>query len=147
MVTYDSLSNTLVVSDLRMTCYYQDAQPTVATPKTINVLGNEFTVLESAWNTTKDFNLGSTVTLLLTADGKVAGMAKPSAQTRSTAIGMVNDGKAVFFLPNGGTMELEGTVSNASAEGQLVIFSAGKSSFTTSSAAENRAPGPSTWIR
>ena len=39
-------------------------------------------------------------------------------------------------------MELEGTVSNASAEGQLVIFSAGKSSFTTSSAAENRAPGP-----
>lgn len=142
VVTYDSLSNTLVVSDLRMTCYYQDAQPTVATPKTINVLGNEFTVLESAWNTTKDFNLGSTVTLLLTADGKVAGMAKPGAQTRSTAIGMVNDGKAVIFLPNGGTMELEGTVSNASAEGQLVIFSAGKSSFTTSSAAENRAPGP-----
>ena len=82
------------------------------------------------------------VTLLLTADGKVAGMAKPSAQARSTAIGMVNDGKAVIFLPNGGTMELEGTVSNASAEGQLVIFSAGKSSFTTSSAAENRAPGP-----
>lgn len=142
VVTYDALSNTLIVSDLRMTCVYQNAAPNVNTPKTITVLGNEFPVLESAWNTTKDFKLGDTVALLLTADGKVAGMAATSAQIRSTAVGMVTSGGAEIYLPNGGTLELTGTVSNASnVEGQLVIVSAGKSAFTTGRLTESRAPG------
>ena len=142
VVTYDSLSNTLVVSDLRLSCIYQQAQPTVTTPKTITALGNEFTVLESAWDTTKDFTLGDTVTLLLTADGKVAGMAKPGADTRSNAIGMVEGGAAKVFLPNGGTMELKGTISNAEAvEGQLVIFALGRDTINTSRLNEGRVPG------
>ena len=142
VVTYDSLSNTLVVSDLRLTCIYEQAQPTVNTPKTITSLGNEFTVLESAWDTTKDSTLGDTVTLLLTADGKVAGMVKPTADTRSNAIGMVEGGAAKVFLPNGGTMELKGTISNASAvEGQLVIFALGRSTINTSQLNEGRVPG------
>ena len=142
VVTYDALSNTLIVSDLRITCYYEDAQPNVKTPKTINVLGNEFTVLESAWDTTKNFTLGDTVTLLLTADGKVAGMAAPSAQTRSTAIGMVDGGAAKVFLPTGGILELKGTVSNAAnVEGQLVIFSLSKGIISTSGLGGGRAPG------
>lgn len=142
VVTYDSLSNTLIVSDLRITCTYQDAKPTVNAPQTITSLGNEFTVLESAWNTTKDFTLGDTVSLLLTADGKVAGMAKAGADTRSTAIGVVEDGAAKVFLPNGGTLDLKGTVSSAtSVEGQLVIFSLGRSTVNTSRLSENGVPG------
>ena len=143
VVTYDQINNTLVVSDLRMTCVYQNAVPTVSAPETIDVLGNKFDVLQSAWDTTRNFRLGDTVTLLFTADGKVAGMAAPSAQTRSTAVGLVDGGSATVFLPNGGTLELTGTVSNASSlEGQLVIFSGGKSQITASRLSENRAPGP-----
>ena len=143
VVTYDELSNTLVVSDLRITCTYQDAKPTVNTPKTIVSLGNEFTVLESAWNTTKDFTLGDTVSLLLTADGKVAGMAKAGLDTRSTAVGIVENGTAKVFLPNGGTMDLKGTINSSvgDIDGQLVIFSMGSSALNVSRLSENRVPG------
>ena len=143
VVTYDSLSNTLVVSDLRITCTYQDAKPTVKTPKTITSLGNEFTVLESAWDTIGSFSLGSSVTLLLTADGKVAGMAKAGADTRSTAVGIVEDGAAKIFLPNGGTMDLKGTINSSvgNIDGQLVIFSMGSSALNVSRLSENRVPG------
>ena len=144
VVTYDEMSNTLIVSDLRITCVYQNAEPNVKTPKTITFLDNQVDVLESAWATTQDFTLGDTVSLLLTADGKVAGMAAPGAGTRSTAIGLVEGGSATVFLPNGGTWKLSGTVSNASnVDGQLVTFSANRSSLTTSRVADgNRAPGP-----
>ena len=144
VVTYDEMSNTLIVSDLRITCVYQNAEPNVNTPKTITFLGNELEVLESAWDSAQNFTLGESVSLLLTADGKVAGMAAPGADTRSTAVGMVEGGSASVFLPNGGTWKLSGTVSNAdNVDGQLVIFSASRSSLTTSRIADgNRAPGP-----
>ena len=144
VVTYDEMSNTLIVSDLRITCVYQNAEPNVNTPKTITFLDNKVEVLESAWNTTQNFTLGESVSLLLTADGKVAGMAAPGADTRSTAVGLVEGGSASVFLPNGGTWKLSGTVSNAdNVDGQLVIFSASRSSLTTSRIADgNRAPGP-----
>ena len=144
VVTYDEMSNTLIVSDLRITCVYQNAEPNVKTPKTITFLGNELEVLESAWDSAQNFTLGDTVSLLLTADGKVAGMAAPGADTRSTAVGLVEGGSASVFLPNGGTWKLSGTVSNAdNVDGQLVIFSASRSSLTTSRIADgNRAPGP-----
>lgn len=144
VVTYDEMSNTLIVSDLRITCVYQNAEPNVKTPKTITFLGNELEVLESAWDSAQNFTLGESVSLLLTADGKVAGMAAPGADTRSTAVGMVEGGSASVFLPNGGAMKLSGTISNAdSVEGQLVIFSANRSNLTTSRVADgNRAPGP-----
>ena len=126
VVTYDSLSNTLVVSDLRLTCIYEDAAPNAKAPTSIRVLGKDFEVLDSAWDSVDDFSLGDRVTLLLTADGKVAGMAQPGSQARSTAIGMVDGGKATVFLPNGGTLELSGTISNAdNLKDQLVTISSG----------------------
>ena len=84
MVTYDAMANTLIVSDLRLTCTYEDAAPNSKAPQTITVLGHTFPVLESAWNDTAKFSLGQQVTLLLTADGKVAGMAQASGQTNPT---------------------------------------------------------------
>lgn len=107
VVTYDAMTNTLIVSDLRLTCVYEDAAPNSKAPQTITALGYTFPVLESAWSDTEKFSLGQQVTLLLTADGKVAGMAEASGQTRSNAIGVVVDAKtAEMFLPNGGTIKL-----------------------------------------
>lgn len=126
VVTYDSMSNTLIVSDLRLTCIYENASPNSKAPTEIEVLGKSFEVLDSAWEMTGDYKVGDQVTLLLTADGKVAGMAAPSGKTRSTAIGMVDGGKATVFLPNGGTLELSGTISNAdNLKDQLVTISSG----------------------
>ena len=126
VVTYDSMSNTLIVSDLRLTCIYENASPNSKAPTEIEVLGHTFEVLDSAWEMTGDYKVGDQVTLLLTADGKVAGMAAPSGKTRSTAIGMVDSGKATVFLPNGGTLELSGTISNAdNLADQLVTISSG----------------------
>ena len=113
VVTYDSLNNTLIASDLRLTCLYEDASPNAKAPTSITVLGHTFEVLDSAWDTIRDFSLGNTVSLLLTADGKVAGMAKPGGKTRSTAVGLVTASGAQMFLPNGDTVELKGEVGNA----------------------------------
>lgn len=128
VVTYDSLSNTLVVSDLRLSCIYEDPAPNAKAPKTLTVLGHEFPVMESAWNYTKDFSAGNSVVLLLTADGKVAGVVTPTAQLRSTAVGIVTGAAAVkVFLPNGNSIELKGSGSQPSADmsNLLVTVSSG----------------------
>jgi len=112
VVTYDSLNNTLIASDLRLTCVYEDASPNAKAPTSITVLGHTFEVLDSAWDSIREFSLGDTVSLLLTADGKVAGMARPGSKTRSTAVGMATDSEARVLLPNGGTIVLKGEVKN-----------------------------------
>lgn len=143
VVTYDAISNTLVVSDLRMTAVYTDPTPNPKAPEKLKVIGEELTVLESAWDTIGDAKPGDNVSLLLTADGKVAGIVKPSAQTRSTAVGTVSDGSVSLFLPGGGTMELSGKVSNSSSvmAEEPVIISAGRESFSVSKLPTSRAPG------
>ena len=127
VVTYDAMANTLIVSDLRLTCTYEDAAPNSKAPQTITVLGHTFPVLESAWNDTAKFSLGQQVTLLLTADGKVAGMAQASGQTQSNAYGMAtSETEVLMFLPNGGTLKLTGKASGSGTTqiaGQVVAIS------------------------
>ena len=143
VVTYDSLNNTLVVSDLRLSCIFEDAAPTSKAPETITVLGHSFPVLESAWDSIGQCSLGGTVTLLLTADGKVAGMEPTSSKVRSTAIGMATSGGAEIFLPSGGTISLQGSVSNAdNVADQLVTVSSGtKGKISASKLSSKSAPG------
>lgn len=127
VVTYDSLSNTLTASDLRLTCVYEDAAPNPKAPTTITVLGHTFDVLDSAWDTIQKFPIGSNVTLLLTADGRVAGMAKPGSKIKSTAIGVVTGDGAEMFLPNGSRIHLKGAVSQTDrVENQLAVLSSSR---------------------
>jgi hypothetical protein len=123
VVTYDKLTNTLIVSDLKLSCIYENAAPNAKAPTSITVLGHEFEVLDSGWSTIQSFSLGDQVTLLLTADGKVAGMAS-SKEARSNAVGLVTSSGAELYLPNGGSIQLTGTVSNAAQmENQLAVVS------------------------
>ena len=122
VVTYDAMTNTLVVSDLRLPCIYEDASPSAKAPEKIHVLGHDFDVLESAWDTTGQFALGDSVVLLLTADGKVAGMAKTSSQLQSTAVGIVTSAtSAQMFLPNGAYIELTGGKSDLSRQADNLV--------------------------
>lgn len=143
VVTYDAISNTLIVSDLRMTAIYADPTPNPKAPATIDLLGEKLTVLESAWDTIGDAKPGDSVSLLLTADGNVAGIVKPSAQTRSTAVGFIKGESVSIFLPNGTTKKLSGGVSNTSSvmEEEPVIVSAGREKYSVSKLPTNRAPG------
>ncbi len=144
VVTYDQMTNTLVVSDLRLACIYEDASPNARAPEKIHVMGYDFEVLESAWDSIGQFSLGSSVTLLLTADGKVAGMAQGSAQLRSTAVGVVTGGtSARMFLPNGGTIDLSADKGDLSKWiDNLVILSSGARGYIhTSLLPSSAAPG------
>lgn len=125
VATYDSLTNTVVISDLRLTCVYEHADPNPTTPETITVLGHDFPVLETALESISQFKIGQTVALLLTADGKVAGMVEPSADARTTATGLAGSSSVFVDLPNGGTIELKGSIPE-SAQDRVVTVSASK---------------------
>lgn len=143
VVTYDPLSNTLVVSDLRLTAVYDSPAPNLKTPTKIKVAGAEMDVLESAWNTTGNLTLGDNVVLLLTADGKIAGIVPASASLQSTAIGTVSSDSVSIFLPNGGTLDLSGKVSNASrvTSDEPVVIYASRSAFSFNRLSTVRASG------
>lgn len=125
VVTYDAMTNTLMVSDLRLACVYEDASPSAKAPETVTVLGHTFDVLECAWDSIGEYSIGKNVTLLLTADGKVAGMT--DTKTRSTAVGVVSGtGEAEMFLPNGGSVTLKSEKAMSDElVGQLVTLSSG----------------------
>lgn len=143
VVTYDSMTNTLTVSDLRLSCRYEDASPNAKAPTEVKILGHTFPVLDSAWDMTKNLSLGSQVTLLLTADGRVAGIAEASGRLQSTAVGMVASGGASVFLPNGGELKLTGTVANAAnlADQLVTLSSSAKGKINASKLLVKAAPG------
>ena len=144
MVTYDKSANALIVSDLRLSCVYGAAAPSPKDVEKITLKVGEsqttFDVLESAWNTTNDFKPGDSVVLLLTADGKVAGMASPNSKVRSNAVGEISSGGVKIFRPDGGTLDLKGTPSNTDLIG-LVTVSANKNTLSVSRLSSSRAPG------
>ena len=79
--------------------------------------------------------------LLLTADGKVAGMAAPTGKVRSNAVGYLDGGKVELFLPNGLTLPLKGTVSGTSLDKQLVAVSATGSGISVNYLSTSRSSG------
>lgn len=121
VVTYDRLNHTLIVSDLRLRGTYEDAYPNAEAPHTITALGVTFDVLDSAWDDMDNLKIGDSVCLLLTADGKVAGLVKPNSSNKSTAFGLVTEAGVDVFLPNGETLPVSGTISSSKdLTGQLV---------------------------
>lgn len=143
VVTYDSLTNTLFVSDLRLSCVYENPSPNASSPLSITVLGHKFPVLDSAWYHTRDLKIGDSVTLLLTADGTVADIVKSGTGVTSNAMGYTTGGNtATLFLPTGGTLELKGSGSETKAVNQVVYLSAGRGDqLTASRLSTSSAPG------
>lgn len=139
VVTYDKVTNTLMASDLRLGCVYGAGLPTLKNPEKIKVLKTEFDVLESAWDTVNSFKPGDSVILLLTADGKVAGMTAANGKVRSNAVGEL-DGGVKIFLPNGKMMDLEGD-QGSQPNSRLVTVSCNKEKISLSRLTARRAPG------
>ena len=130
VATYDKAARILYLSDLRLTGGYEDVKPSPAAPVTITVLGREFTVLPEAAQDLQNFKVGDVITLLLTGDGRVAGVVS-SKTARSNSVGYVSaisDGQATVVMLDRVLGELKGQCSykGESAEqlmGELVLVS------------------------
>ena len=142
VVTYDSMNNTLVVSDLRLTAVYESGLPNTTTPTTIKTLGHEFTVLDSAMGASDHINRGSMATFLFTASGEIAAMLTPSSSARSTMIGIAGETDVTVTLPNGEELILKSTSEiNDNARNKLVTVSSIAAGRISATPISGRAPG------
>lgn len=117
---YDAASGTLRASDRQFTGYIESVYPNLAEAETVTVSGNEFTVLESAWDTLADYAIGDRVTLLLTDDGKAAA-ATTDSKIVSDVLGILStDGSSVKLLGSGLTMKAEKISAKETLYGSIV---------------------------
>lgn len=105
VATYASATNSIIVSDTRVSVYYEDCKPSPSSPATITVLGGkELNVLPTAVDSLSKLKPGKQIVLLLTADGQVAGAVDSSASgARSNALAVV-DGSGNMQLICGSTL-------------------------------------------
>ena len=105
VATYSAATNSVVVCDTKVSVYYEDCTPSPSNPTTITVLeGTELNVLPTAVESLSQFKPGQQMTLLLTADGQVAGAVDSSASgARSNALAVV-DGSGNMQLICGSTL-------------------------------------------
>ena len=125
VATYDPTTRTIYVSDYRLCGIYESASPNKDTPETIRVLGHDFDLVGGASEDISGINLGSNITLLLTADRKVAGVLQGNYDN-GTAVGVVtssdSNGIEIEML-NGLTLKSGTTLSGTQAsamEGEIV---------------------------
>ena len=104
VATYSAATNSVVVCDTKVSVYYEDCTPSPSNPTTITVLGTELNVLPTAVESLSQFKPGQQMTLLLTADGQVAGaVATNTSGARSNALAVV-DGSGDMQLICGSTL-------------------------------------------
>ena len=105
VATYSSATNAVIVCDTKVSVYYEDCTPSPSNPTTVTVLGGtELNVLPTAVESLSQFKPGQQMTLLLTADGQVAGAVDSSASgARSNALAVV-DGSGNMQLICGSTL-------------------------------------------
>lgn len=107
VAAFDPSNKTLYVTDFRLTGIYESASPNTAMPTSVKVLGLDLPVLDCAVDDLKNLKLNSSVTFLLSPDGKVAG-AVSSSTLRSNTVGYVDDnGKLQLLKAPSGLSELE----------------------------------------
>lgn len=125
---YDKAANQLRINDVKLTGRYENAYPSEASPEKIKLLGHLWEVLPCAYDSLANFKIGDTVTLLFTADMRVAG-AVSSREAQSNAVGIVTEcggGQAGVELLTSGII-LSGSVAKGSADmtGELVTVAGG----------------------
>ena len=129
VATYHAASNAIRVCDTRLTVWYENCAPSPDAPARITVLGQDFNVLPTGRDSLAEFRPGQVVTLLLTADGQVAGAVKSgTAEARGNAVALVTDG-VVKLLCGNSLLELTGITADESYDGCVVhVSSNGKNS-------------------
>lgn len=126
---YDKAAGQLRINDMKLSGSYENAYPSTASPAQIKVLGHVWDVLPSAQESLASFKIGDMITLLFTADMRVAGAVSSSAAT-GNAVGIVkkwnSSGTEVeLFTSSRGGVTVGGqiAVTDNSLLGELVIVS------------------------
>ncbi|MBQ7523684.1 MAG: S-layer homology domain-containing protein [Oscillospiraceae bacterium] len=145
---YRADTNAILVSDAHLSVRYEAASPSKQQPNILTALGGvQFTVLPSAITELSHRAIGSQITILLTADGQVAGVTDDSKVATGNTLGYVKDG--VLSLCAGGTLiPLAGVNADLSAyEGCIVrinAYTAGKIVLTEATAGASGSFNPET---
>ena len=119
VVTYDAASRTATVCDTRISGAIQTAAPDYDNPATVTVLGNSFDLLPAAAADLSGFRQGDAVVLLLTAEGRVAGI-RAAGTVKSNIWGIVracSPDSATVELMNGMTVSGDPDLSGTAAAG------------------------------
>lgn len=125
VVTYDPTSRVLYACDVRLRCVYEGASPSPTSPagELAAAGGNKFEVLDDALDSFSGQKIGNTLILMLTYDGKVAGLYPTQGASSNNAIGTLDEDK--FQLLN---CQLTLDASSASVTGSRDrLFSAASS--------------------
>lgn len=90
VATYNPVSKVLDVCDVRLSCVYENAMPSPGSPSQVTAAGgNQFEVLADGVTSFTGRKLGDKITLMFTADGKVAGILPDRAgDVTSMALGV-----------------------------------------------------------
>ena len=134
VASYYPGTNTIRVCDTRVTVYYEACDPNPSNPASITVLGGtRFSVLPSAVDTLAKFKPGDRMTLLLTADGQVAGaVSADDSQTKGNAVGVVSGSGKVDLLCAGRAIPLSGTAGETYREQVVRITATGMNKLSLS---------------
>ncbi|MCI8809138.1 MAG: S-layer homology domain-containing protein [Oscillibacter sp.] len=127
VAVYSGATNSIRVSDARVTGYYEDCRPSPTAAEYVTVLGYEFPVLTTAQASLAAFKPGDQITLLLTEDNQVGGAVKGGSLPGGTLgiVKSISSGAAEVELLCGVTAK--GAADGASAAaGQLVRVSSEK---------------------
>ncbi len=98
---YDKYTNTVCLSDYKLSGYIEHAYPSLSEAKNITVAGCTVEVLESAWDTLKNFKIGEMTTLILTDDNMVVGATKTSTFVSDMMGILSSDGTSVTLIGSG----------------------------------------------
>lgn len=123
VVTYNAANNTIQACDTRVVVYYEKCDPSPSAPASIEVLGGtEFSVLPTAQASLAQFRPGKVMTILLTADGQIAGAVENGTGGASgNAFAFVDSKGAVSLICGGNLYGLK--CSGSGYEGQVVRVS------------------------
>lgn len=132
VASWNASSQTIRVCDTRITAYYENCSPSPDAPTSIRVLGTDFPVLSTAVDMLAKFKPGQIVTLLLTADGQVAGAVEPGSAVKNNAVAVVSDKGAVQLICGSALLNLTITAEKEY-WGQVVRISSSKKDVVTMS--------------
>ena len=122
VIEYDKDYNVYTVTRKHVTGLYESASPNVALPETIQVLGTEFELLDSAVTSAMTYDIGDQVMLLLTSDNKVADVVSYyKTNINYGVVQSITSSSAVVELING--ISISGSIDEDNSEfiaGQLV---------------------------
>ena len=113
VATYSSATNAVIVCDTKVSVYYENCDPSPASPTTITVLGGtELNVLPTAVESLSKFKPGQQMILLLTADGQVAGAVTPNTSgARSNALAVVDASGGMQLICGNTLVKINGSGS------------------------------------